>query len=829
MDIKVLSFGESISGVLNDKSFLSSNCYFEWINLKSFNSDELSNNIFDFKAIEHMRNNISDCFHLQDSLLLVSDDEPNTNLEKSSHIYVSLINLPMWNEKIVKDSLSYVEMRNDIKRTINSMICQYEARLYSAFEYCDYVLLCDASKITLTEYLKLINEIRGLVISFKKNDIRAIHNVITIYGYTENTFAIDSVSTEKLSLTVGMSFKDIRNVDNFKTCLNDKKITSNIAFASQVFGQYDYIVCWKDISCEFFNEISTIINTNRDFFLNWRFYIGSSEENVELAFNSKDYDNKEELEKSKLTNLGAHNFDFLKKAPFGNQLFYAINDIDLSLKHLLDKGLAQYYILSFYESFYSFISFLKKISQKYVENAETNIEEDTNKEITEKIFDMFRTYFGVLNALNECTTHSRKQFLQIAPCQMMYFDAPPKLIAFYTAVINRIVRNLNFDIKDKYTFLITPDFKKDIYVDSLTEDKTLGDEHNLLIIHMSEESMYNIVQSLKIVMHEIFHHIGQTKALRRKRSQLYLKCCLAKILANVFPDNFLNKIADGKKYKFFVDFVDELYLQLFTDKEHFFPMDEWFNTIETEHGIDEVLYYSDFLFDTFTLYMEYCFNRKPYIYRKIYIALNNLYAKGYNLFDCEFWETNTMSEEDKDVLKEFELKNLSFEIQNLMINWLARNNTKETYSEIMYIFRESFADARMLMLVSDENNRLDIYEELFGAPVSLEDSIRKASIVKFFGQNNAEQESQNQFDILLTLEIEIEDNPEDLYYLYLRDKTVDYLLQFEEPKSSRYTGAKTRINEIFNALNNNNVGAIIDKMDEEIFSYRKLLSEKDDD
>ena len=116
----MLSFGETISGLLNDKRFLSSNCYFEWINLKSFPLEKPSNNIFDFKSIEDLRNDFSEHFHLQDSLLLVSDEEPQKTLEKFSHVYISLINLPMWNEKAIKDSSVYVDARNQIKNSINN-------------------------------------------------------------------------------------------------------------------------------------------------------------------------------------------------------------------------------------------------------------------------------------------------------------------------------------------------------------------------------------------------------------------------------------------------------------------------------------------------------------------------------------------------------------------------------------------------------------------------------------------------------------------------------------------------------------------------------------
>lgn len=824
----MLSFGETISGLLNDKRFLSSNCYFEWINLKSFPLEKPSNNIFDFKSIEDLRNDFSEHFHLQDSLLLVSDEEPQKTLEKFSHVYISLINLPMWNEKAIKDSSVYVDARNQIKNSINNMINKDIARLYSAFEYCDFVLLCDASKVTLSEYLLLINKIRMLTISCKKSVIKAIHNIITVYGYSEYNSEINSDSTEELCITVGMSFKDIDGLETFKNILNDAKLTDNIVSSSQVFGQYDYIMCWKNISYQFFNKISAIINSNRNLFLNWRIYIGISEESLQLASKTKVDNELKENEISELSNAALHNFDFLKKPPFENHLLHAINDINHSLKLLLSKGLAQYYVLSFYESFNSFISYLKKLSKEYIEEARRSEDLEHNKQISEKVLDMFRTYFGVLNALNECTTHSRKQFLQIAPCQTMYFDAPPKLIAFYTAVINRIVRSLNFDIKDKYTFLITPDFKNDIFVDSLTEDKTLGEEYNLLIIHMSEESMYNIVKSLKIVAHEIFHHIGQTKSLRYQRSKIYIKCCLANMLANSLPVSITSQMEDIERNNFFVDFVNELYSRLFTDKKYYFPLEDWFKDSGFEYGIEEVLYYSDYLIKVFVEYINSCFSDSAYIIDIIYDVLKCLCAKGYNLSDFDFWETNNMSVEDKLILKEFTLKYLSFQIQNSLTTWIIKNNSESAYSVVQYVFRESFADARMLMLISEESNRTQVYRDTLGNPITREDIIRKSVIIKCFSKSTIDLQDVKQYEDSLTINNEEAEKIKDLFYLYLRDQTANYLSKIEEPKSPRYINTKQRINEIFNALNNNDINEIINNMDEEIFNYRKLLIEKDD-
>lgn len=816
----MLSLGEIVSDDLDENRFLYSNCYFDRINLKSI---EASENIFDFSSIDNLRKELSGRFHLQDSLLLISEDEPVDLFDSSTNLYASLISLPMWNENIIKDSSTYIAIRKEIKKLINNMIDSNVARLYNAFEYCDYVLLCDASKVSVGEYLKLINDIRDLTVVCKKTVIKAVKNVITVYGYSRNNAEIDSSVQGEICLTVRISFKTPRDAEKFKIILNNKSFLNESVFFSRVFGQYDYVICWKNILYERFNAISFVINDNVDLLLNWRMYVGSPED-INTLVEPKN-DDLSERDLSELGKITLKNYGFLNQLPIESHLARVISDIDCSLKYLLSKGMSQYYVLSFYESFYSFVSYLQRLSNEYINNPKTDDDKKNNKIISEKIYDMFRTYFGVINALNECTTHSSKQFLQIAPCQMMYFDAPPKLIAFYTAIINRIVRTLNCDIKDKYTFLITPDFKKDIFVESLTEDRTVGEEHNLLIIHMSEESMYNIVSSLKIVLHEIFHHIGQNKDLRYKRAKSYLKCCLASIFVSCLPDDLISNMNGNNKYAFLKALVDELFLLIFTDRKTFFP-DEWFKNSGIKYTIEEAIYYSDYLNNTFIEYINYCFLNRSEALDIIYQALNNLWEREFVIPCVDFWEIKNMSSEDYSVLREFTLKNYSMQIHDALLLWIMNN--EDSYSVIQYVFRECFADAKMLLLICNNENATDVYRDTLGTPKTHEDTIRKAVIIKRFACTDFDKQDEKLYEETLTNENNLKDNMNNLFYLYLRDETENYLSNVTDTTATRYTSIKSRISNLFKILNDNNVTEFIDKMDEYIFDYRKLLIDNED-
>ena len=93
--------------------------------------------------------------------------------------------------------------------------------------------------------------------------------------------------------------------------------------------------------------------------------------------------------------------------------------------------------------------------------------------------------------------HSDRQFIQAPSFSPVFFDVPPKLLAFYTSMANNIVK-INKDTKDEsnYSFIFRPNFSKNISVSIYSHPLTPPTDR-LLMIRINEKSLYGLYDSLR--------------------------------------------------------------------------------------------------------------------------------------------------------------------------------------------------------------------------------------------------------------------------------------------------------------------------------------------
>lgn len=833
MDCKILSVGKYDFEFQNQnlQDSYSSGCYFDWINIeKIFDKKEnLLDNICNYEKILECRAKIQKGLHVQESMLLMSNEENGEIFDNSDILYISMINLPMCDERLIADGVAYSKLHNETMHLIKDLVKQYASfmRVYHTFDHCDFILICDGNKISINDYMKIVKEIRALTLEVSNETISIVHDVTTIYGY-KNTDISASVEFEndKINLVVSLSLKSYEYIDVFIKKLKQDCSIPKPHFSTDIAGRYDHMLFWNDISLEQVNKIRQFIHINQERFFATRMHIGPNDkDNVKSC---DVYDNHSSLLKNAEDRFSKEKIEKLQ-SKLEQPLLLALKEIHRSICTMIQRGFAQYYILCFYESFYSFVDYLS--NDKYMQAED----EDEQKRMNEKIYDMYRTYFAFLNALNASTIHSERQFLQIDSYHIMYFDTPPKLIAFYTAIANKMAKLLNGEkSKNKYTFLITPDFKKDISVESLTLDKTMGDEHNILIIHMNEKSMYDIKGSIKILAHEIAHHIGQNKSLRNKRADSYMKTFLAWSIANSFEDGFLLGKDDEEKYKFFKEFINNLYLIIFDE--------DWKQFLEKYSGkisFEEIEYYTDYLLNAFCDYLSQQFANLDN--DCLLTALNKttddvlVYVPGFlNGFWNEIYK-NSKDKTNNEILNEFAAKNVMDRQKRLLTKWILENIEPEAYSAIVHVFRESYADARMLALISEEDNMTDAYCKMFDEKVfydmPYEEQIRFISVLTHLNSSNTDKHPRvEKFEE--TGISSKSDNSENKLELqkclthYLCEQTIDYLGHLKDSDNDVLWINQNDIIEDIKTFDTSDINAIIQRIDYEIYEYRKrLLSE----
>ncbi len=140
--------------------------------------------------------------------------------------------------------------------------------------------------------------------------------------------------------------------------------------------------------------------------------------------------------------------------------------------------------------------------------------------------------------------HTDRQFIQATAFNAVFYDVPPKIVAYYTALINRFKRLMIDSDKGDYVFIFTPNFQTGITLLPLLnfEDPPVD---RLFIISIEEKAMYDVESVFRRLAHETAHCASNDSRLRDERQKKLVSAFLYNILYYSVPD--------------YVDFNDETY------------------------------------------------------------------------------------------------------------------------------------------------------------------------------------------------------------------------------------------------------------------------------
>ena len=733
MDKRILTLGKFYNKYtpnFDSKGELLSECYFNWVDIVKV-SENIQKSTAD-KIFSHKTNDDNifpltcESKHTQESMTLVSDIDDDF-LDSPSFIYISMINLPMWSESAFDDKEDYIDVRQKIYKIISETMGT-SCKLYHTFDHCDLILLADGKKISFSDYITTLKSIRKIVINTKKSCVKAILDITTIYGYTHDGMKTRPFINGYLSFVLELSFK---NLECKYRLLNSVKLKPD--FVIETVGRYDTMMFWKNKDVSFFEEIVSFLHNNFDDFFAYKIILGSEIAEEKTAFGN-DSGQRFEFNTSQLTDVAIRKFgnekkimDYLSKESL--PLYNAIVEIQNSILTMLGSGFAQYYTLSFYESFYSFIEYIIRMFDR-------STDVNSKKAALEKTYELFKAYFGYLNALNACTIHSERQFLQTDSYQLLYFDAAPKIITFYTAVANKIVSVIENNSDNNYTFLITPDFKKDIFVESITDDHTLDHELNILIIHVNEHSLYDIPTTLRIITHEIFHHIGQSTKLRIIRARLFVKCFVAYIFSHCIPREVFDLSDSLNSYDLLKKLVN-VFFETFFNNEGSDSTAKLFKNRKIEemkykemsYTVNQESHYYMYFVNSFINDINELFSNITYDDLKELLSgiLCKPLKQYANVFGCP------IDDVEQFILTDFSNSYIAENVFRNICAWLSDNSDNDTYNLIRDAFRESFADLYMINLFcNDDNIKIDKYLEMMfkGGKLVKEEDLRIYPVVE---------------------------------------------------------------------------------------------------
>lgn len=436
------------------------------------------------------------------------------------------------------------EVIDFIKNKLSCIEDQY--LLYLTFDYSDIIIFAKSDKIS--EYINLIYSL-----NFDDNQKLLVEDSYTIYGYEANKYKKlfennkEKVFTETdlkqyckneetISISINLGLETSNYLIDLKNavCINDK-----IKF-SGMYGRHDISIVNQEADTEWLlftlmkiDYYSTKSNDKEaNGIILYETYLRSELSNDDFSDSityqppnkDKFYEKIKKLIDDKFNEVHSE----LQSDPNEfDKYIIPIHEIKNSTLSVIKNNFAEEFILSMLESYFVFLNKLVQMLKpgydfKGKDKNET-IEEYTNE------------YFKALNCLVSTVMHTDRQFIQATAFNAVFYDVPPKIVAYYTALINMFKRLMIDSDKGDYVFIFTPNFQTGITLLPLLnfEDPPVD---RLFIISIEEKAMYDVESVFRRLAHETAHCASNDSRLRDERQKKLVSAFLYNILYYSVPD-----------------------------------------------------------------------------------------------------------------------------------------------------------------------------------------------------------------------------------------------------------------------------------------------------
>ncbi len=433
--------------------------------------------------------------------------------------FIQLSDSTRWEYDEVKKQLSDKISAN--KQTDDAWD-QAEWALYYSLDFCDLVLFTKHVK------LKPLNDLLWEMALLRCNEFQTIRDTFTTscfeYNFLKGFFEREEkglmqdasrVWDDQLALSMNFSVRDMSVLPKLTHSIST--ITKQFQ-SSRLSGRYDFRITTDSLQGDQVLKILYQINA----------LFKDQNGNPVQPFNGyevvplaapwdRDYPKEGTFPDSgmfenriKLILDKLHNSCIKSKQPFTEYISETLR----SLYELTNSGFSEEFVLCVLPSLSAFIEIMGQAAD-FQEEAETESEQE---KIKDSLLHLRKSYFTALNTLSLCTMHSERQFIHAPAFNAVYFEIPPKMLAFYNAITDHIASLLAEDEGKKYYFSITPDYRSDIYVKPLNIHYKKDTTKHLAIINLPEKYFYQPEKAIMLLAHEVGHYVGERNRKERAES-----------------------------------------------------------------------------------------------------------------------------------------------------------------------------------------------------------------------------------------------------------------------------------------------------------------------
>lgn len=687
--------------------------------------------------IDFYKDAISDDIYIQQNMILFGEKNQFWDKAPKERLYVTMFQLSNRNDVQIGELVK--QMREMLQVEFGQ---EQQWTLYYSLDFCDLVLLVkDISLFQMQSILWKFAPERNQVFS-------NIRDTITLFGYEyyflkmcftlyeqilktgsdvkrlEDVQYIQKDSRLKADLSIVLSVQDANVWSRLKTEL--ERIISIIPY--RILGRCDIQLVVQDVTdvqaiCVLYwiDHFCVCENGKQEAF--------GCYEAVQLTpYDEKNYPTQGQdcvIEESFWRRVKACTDALLPKYEEtlqnnGISIDGYAFEFNRALLALLKNGFAEEFALSVFQPFMGYLCCC------------VNAQQEIRQRPT--LFYTFQhNLFQALGTLGQCVMHGERQFIQAPGFNASLFDVPPKLVAFYAGIADRITRVLDYEKENRtFFFLFSPDFRPDFYVKPITFGSE--GESKICILYLNEKIFYNPVAVINMMCHEIAHYVGNKARHREERTKAIMECICAYLLYTALP------MASNEE-----QFVDIL-VTAFSEE----ILQEYKRWLKSNDVPEAESYYltrvNDFILEK--QYLFHLFKNKNFV-----VSLQKRCMNALKKFDSSNWirmqdrtmQTNFLTNlYGLDVPNEQGWKNIDefqqaanhmlcgFLIKRVLAQgqlWIkVRENGFHTprayftyYQNIFQIFSEAYSDLRMveILKISDgntyknlsENNMEQIYTE----------------------------------------------------------------------------------------------------------------------
>lgn len=435
--------------------------------------------------------------------------------------------------------ISFLQLTNaavipfeDVQKQIGSIIAKQAPgaswALYHSLDFCDYVLFTrDLTYDVCSRILWDLTIVRS-------REFAVLRDSFTVCGFHPD-FLKDSFQKldrneypdwqEHTSLSVQLSIQSWDVWEDFENRLKQTRIPYR---TMRTFGRYDIRLVMDNLSggqiLQLLHLLDTMASRSEDS------AFGGYEISMEAPWNhaisgkAANATQNRALEKAALGAMKSLCTACAQANPDSSDY---VEETRRSLEALLKNGFSEEFVLSVLPTFLSYLQITIDV-QNYLEQME--LEEDEWVRLKESHEKMTRHYFNALNTLALCTMHNERRFVQAPAFNVTYFDVPPKLLAFYSAVAQQIQDILKSETDADYHFLFVPNYQKDINVRTLELDMEYNLPQHLAVAHLQESYFYDPAQTIRLFCHEAAHYLSDRH--RKDRAKHIFRVISFLLLAN---------------------------------------------------------------------------------------------------------------------------------------------------------------------------------------------------------------------------------------------------------------------------------------------------------